>query len=114
MHSPGRPWAPLQLFCCQTLYRAWLPHSLPEEWTPPAFFCGQAAAPCLQLHHTLSAYLPALQPGDESALDRFTSDLTQSARMGKLDPVIGASAAAFGVPPLCIVQRAGVEAEDRS
>jgi ATP-dependent Clp protease ATP-binding subunit ClpA len=29
-----------------------------------------------------------LQDG-ESALDRFTTDLTQSARIGKLDPVIG-------------------------
>lgn len=30
----------------------------------------------------------------ESALDKFTSDLTHSARMGKLDPVIG--------EPLCV------------
>mmetsp|Transcript_3666 Transcript_3666/g.9911 ORF Transcript_3666/g.9911 Transcript_3666/m.9911 type:complete len:1013 (+) Transcript_3666:189-3227(+) len=43
------------------------------------------------LEETMNKMLmpPGQQGSDESALDRFTTDLTQSARMGKLDPVIG-------------------------
>lgn len=43
-----------------------------------------------QLEETMKAMLmPPGADSDQSALDRFCSDLTQSARQGKLDPVIG-------------------------